>query len=101
LNQELKLGNLLCDGFNDDLAHVFQSFNFLKMQPERCLQCSIREICCGGCPAANLYYTKNIYLPHENTCGLHQIEYEVAEELYNDLTGMGLKSFDEDMQIPY
>jgi len=101
LDKELKMGNLYLDGFNDGLAHVFQTFNFLKMRPEKCMTCSIQEICCGGCPAANLYYTKNIYLPHENVCKLHQIEYEVAENLYNDLIKMNLKSFEEDLKHPF
>lgn len=100
-DNELKMGNIFENYYNDKLANVFLNFNFKEHQKEECKSCPIFVQCAGGCPACNLYYMRNIYLPHENYCRLRQIEYKVAEKLYNKLIDDKNETFIKDLEKPF
>jgi len=101
LENELKMGNVFKGDYNNNLSNAFLNFNFKEHQKEECRTCPIVVQCAGGCPAANLYYMKNIYIPHENYCRLRQVEYPIVEQLYDRLMKKKCEAFLKDMAIPF
>ncbi|MBN1901299.1 SPASM domain-containing protein [Candidatus Sumerlaeota bacterium] len=101
LENEMKMGNVFSDYYNDKLANAFLNFNFKDHLKPECKTCPILMQCAGGCPAANLYYMRDIYTPHPNNCRLRWIEYEVAEKLYERLSKKNCEAFLKDMATPF
>ncbi|MBN1903309.1 SPASM domain-containing protein [Candidatus Sumerlaeota bacterium] len=101
LENEMKMGNVFGDYYNDKLANAFLNFNFQDHLKPECKTCPILSQCAGGCPAANLYYMRDIYTPHPNYCRLRWIEYEVAEKLYDRLSKKNCEAFLKDMATPF
>lgn len=101
LDEELKMGNVFEDYYNDKLANAFLNFNFKDHLKPECKTCPIFMQCAGGCPAANLYYMRDIYTPHPNYCRLKWIEYEVSEKLYDRLSKKNCEAFLKDMATPF
>lgn len=101
LEDSLKLGNINGDYYNDKLANAFLNFHFSDHQKSECKTCPLRIQCSGGCPAANLYYMRDIYTPHPNYCRIRWIEYEVAEKLYDRLSKKNCEAFLKDMSTPF
>jgi sulfatase maturation enzyme AslB (radical SAM superfamily) len=95
------MGNVFSDDYNDPLANAFLNYDFRDHRKEECRECPILSQCAGGCPAANLYYMRDIYIPHPNSCQLKWIEYEVAEKLYDRLSKKNCEAFQKDMATPF
>lgn len=95
------MGTIFGGPYNHKLEGVFLNWDFAKVpRPSRCDDCPLEPQCAGGCPAANLYYMRNIYQSCEQSCRLARIEYDIAHSLYRYLVKKNCGLFIEEMNKP-
>ncbi|MEW6250733.1 MAG: radical SAM protein [Planctomycetota bacterium] len=92
-----KFANIFERGFNHKLHVALLERDHFTHQRASCRRCSARPICGGGCPAANLTSTGDIYTQHRAMCEMTRVLYAEGLRFYDTLKAEGnallLKTF--------
>jgi len=80
-----RLGNIFGGPFNEDLHVALLQRDRKISQFESCENCELNKICAGGCPAANIVETGNIYRRSENSCRFSRIVFKHALRFHDTL----------------
>lgn len=78
------LGNIFGE-FNHDLQRVFLDRDHAQHRKRMCATCKADRICGGGCPAANLQQTGDIYTVHSGSCAMFDIFHRQSSALHSVL----------------
>jgi len=80
-----RMGNIFEAGFHHELHRALLDRDARSCKTAECASCSAARICAGGCPAANLQTTGDIYRQHPNTCVLVRSLHGHAVRFYETL----------------
>lgn len=94
-NRQWCLGNIFEPGFHDELHLALLDRDRTTTQRPRCARCPLQRMCAGGCPAANLVLTGDIYRSHPKDCRAIQVIYPHAKRVYDTLRVEGNQLFRE------
>lgn len=88
LDGQLRLGNILKPGFNNELQDAFLGFDHSRDHKAGCRTCPVNPVCGGFCPAANISDTGTLHSPHDAFCRWSQTNYKFADKLYAEVEGL-------------
>jgi uncharacterized protein len=80
-----QLGNIFTDGFKHRMHLSMLDRDRWAAYKPQCARCSLRRICAGGCPAANLVNTGSVYTQDDTSCKAGRIAYKHAMLLHDQL----------------